>query len=174
MQLLNINNGSSFNYLRVFIPVTGPRKSPVLLFFVTPLPESGWVIYVPGAFLGCGSHFLGFLPGIEPWFPVTHSQHGMHRKYHWKLIGHIFVWDFSAAIGVNKTMMPETTPHGFWVGLLRWPYYRHTGGHQSWRQLNSTWLFTVIRLLQALMLLMVISILPNLLTAWYSSTLLSL
>ena len=52
------------------------------------------------------------------------------------------------------------------LGLLRWPYYRQIGGRESWRQSN---LVTVIRLLQALMLLMVISSLPNLITAWYST-----
>ena len=26
-----------------------------------------------------------------------------------------------------------------WLGLLRWPYYCHTGGHESGRQSNSTW-----------------------------------
>ena len=58
-------------------------------------------------------------------------------------------------------------PH---LGLLRWPYYHHTVGHESWRQSNSTWLFShVIRLLQALMLLLIISSLPNLLTARYSA-----
>ena len=47
------------------------------------------------------------------------------------------------------------------LGLLRWPYYRHTCGHESWWQ--------SIRVLPALMLLMVISSLPSLLTAWYSA-----
>ncbi|KAG5568987.1 hypothetical protein H5410_064031 [Solanum commersonii] len=54
--------GESF----VLIPITGPRKSPVLLFFVTTSPSREWVICAPAAFLGCGSRFSGSLSGIEP------------------------------------------------------------------------------------------------------------
>jgi hypothetical protein len=53
------------------------------------------------------------------------------------------------------------------LGLLRWLYYCHTGGHVG-RQIPHDRLVTVIRLLQALMLL-IISSPPNLLTAWYSA-----
>src|SRR5437588_9464941 len=42
---------------RSLIPITGPRKSPVLLFFVTTSPGREWVICAPAAFLGCGSRF---------------------------------------------------------------------------------------------------------------------
>ena len=40
-----------------FIPITGPRMSPVSLFFVTTSTFGHWVICVPAAFLGCGSRF---------------------------------------------------------------------------------------------------------------------
>ena len=36
------------------------------LFFVTTSPVWEWVIYVPAAFLRCGSRFSGSLSGIEP------------------------------------------------------------------------------------------------------------
>ena len=48
--------------------------------------------------------------------------------------------------------------------------HRHTGGHESWSsQISCDRLVKVIRLLHALMLQMVISSLPNLLSAWYSA-----
>ncbi|KAH9523295.1 hypothetical protein Btru_066326 [Bulinus truncatus] len=50
----------------VLIPITGPRKSPVLLFFVTTSPCREWVSCAPAAFLGCGSRFSCSLSGIEP------------------------------------------------------------------------------------------------------------
>ena len=53
-------------FLGGLIPITGPRKSPVLLFFVTTSPGREWVICAPAAFLGCGSRFSGSLSGIEP------------------------------------------------------------------------------------------------------------
>ena len=50
-----------------------------------------------------------------------------------------------------------------------WPQSNSTWpqSNSTWQQSNSEWL--LIRLLQALMLLVVISSLPNLLTAWYSA-----
>lgn len=61
------------------IPVTGPRKSPVLLFFVTTFLSREWVICAPAAFLGRGSHFR--LPlWNQTLFPVTCGHHCRHRK----------------------------------------------------------------------------------------------
>lgn len=61
------------------IPVTGPRKSPVLLFFVTTFLSREWVICAPAAFLGRGSHFR-FPLWNQTLFPVTCGHHCRHRK----------------------------------------------------------------------------------------------
>ena len=41
-------------------------EKPCFVISCHYLPESDWVICTPAAFLGCGSRFLGSLPGIKP------------------------------------------------------------------------------------------------------------
>ena len=65
-------------------------KDPVSLFLVTTSPNWYWVIFVPAAFLRCGSRFSGSLSGTEPWFSVTRCNHGTPLPYHRQLIGQIF------------------------------------------------------------------------------------
>ena len=51
-----LHSGEMLDYDK-FIPITGPRMSPVSLFFVTTSTFGHWVICVPAAFLRCGSRF---------------------------------------------------------------------------------------------------------------------
>ena len=73
----------------VFIPPRQSRvrlESLILLLLVTTSPRQKWVISVPAAFLGCGSHFSGSLSGIEPRFPVSRHNHGRPLPYHLRLM----------------------------------------------------------------------------------------
>ena len=72
----------------MLIPITGPRMSPVSLFFVTTSAFGQWVICVPAAFLRSGSRLSGSLSGIEPQFPVTRQHHCGRLCHSRQLIGH--------------------------------------------------------------------------------------
>ena len=75
------SNCLDFNFYYKFIP----RFKQLCMIVVHPLTTllyQHWVIFVPVALRGSGSHVKGSLSGIEPLFPVSVYVYGSHWLHH--------------------------------------------------------------------------------------------
>ena len=107
-----------------------------------------WPLHHSSQLLALCIVILGLCAAARPWKPIS-----------WRSQRTVFVLTFFSGIVWNSVVSLQ-------LGL--WPYY--SSSHESWIQSNSNdLLVTVIRHLQALLLLLVISSLPNLHTALYSA-----